>query len=141
MANGRFNKTEKIWALVALGLAAVGSLGPWATFGVFDKAGTDGDGVISLIAAAAGVLAVLLGRGRIALLIVGLVILGIGVFDVIDVSSTDIGVLGTEVSPSVGWGLWLVAVSGAAIVLCAAARRLNIVKAESPAPVPQTETL
>ena len=52
---------ERIWGAVAFGIAVIGSIGPWATLGIFSKAGTDGDGVITLIAAMVGILVALIG--------------------------------------------------------------------------------
>jgi hypothetical protein len=44
-------KTQRICAGAAFAVVVVGSIGPWATLGVFSKAGTDGDGILTLIAA------------------------------------------------------------------------------------------
>ena len=129
--DSRLSKVERIWALVAFGLVAVGSLGPWVTLGVFSKAGTDGDGVVTLVAAAVGSVLVLVGRGRIALALVGAIICVTAVYDIVDVSRSGVEIFDTEVSPSVGWGLWLVTLGGLAILACAAARHLGIVEPAS----------
>ena len=59
-----------IGCLVAAGFVVVGSMGPWAKVLVFSKAGTEGDGMITLVfGAIAGVIAIVglsrrvLGRG------------------------------------------------------------------------------
>jgi hypothetical protein len=135
MNSGRLTKTERTWACVAFGATVIGSLGPWASLGIFNKAGTDGDGVITLIAAIVGLVLVLVGRGRIAVAVVGLVILATGIYDIGDVSGSRAEVFGQSISPSVGWGLWVVTLGGAAAVLCSLARRIGIVKPD-PAPAP-----
>lgn len=118
-------------ALAAAGLVALGSMLPWATihspFGSVSLAGTEGDGVISLVGAAvfaavwllAGlgdrpgqnwmIVAVALAAGGIVLAIV----------KIIDVQSA-IDELGDEfVTTSVGVGLWVVLIgSAAALVAC-----------------------
>lgn len=121
-------KVERIWACGAFGATLIGSLGPWATLGVFSKAGTDGDGVITLIAGIIGIiLALVLTRGaRVAVGVLGLIILAIGIIDIADVSSSGEELFGEEISPSVGWGLWVVTPGGAAATLCSVARRLGI---------------
>lgn len=127
-----FNQTERIWAGVAFAACVIGSLGPWATMGVFSKAGTDGDGVITLILGIVGATVVLSNRGahkvRVVVGAIGLLILAVGVFDIADVSSTSAELLGEEIGPSVGWGLWLVALGGLAAAVCPFARRFGLVK-------------
>jgi hypothetical protein len=127
---GQLTKPERIWACSAFGAAVIGSIGPWATIGIFSKAGTDGDGVITLVLAIAGiVLALLLRRGaRIAVGIVAVLILAIGIFDVADVSSSGTKFFGADINPSVGWGLWVVTLAGAAATLCAFAKRFGLLK-------------
>lgn len=100
-------------------LVVIGSLAPWATAGGRSANGTaDGaDGVITMILAILAVATVAatvyLGAGvpRIvvqwATVILGLALVVIGIIDVQDVNSGDV--------VSVGWGLWLVLVSGVAL--------------------------
>jgi hypothetical protein len=132
-------KTQRIWAGVAFAGAVVGSIGPWVTLGVFSKAGTDGDGVLTLIAALLGAILVLSNRGehtaRIGVGLLGLVIVAFGIYDIAEVSSSGIELFGEQISPSVGWGLWAVTLSGAAAVLCPFASYFGIGKAEIPVTV------
>jgi hypothetical protein len=130
-------KTQRIWAGAAFAGAVVGSLGPWVTLGVFSKAGTDGDGILTLIAALVGAILVLSNRGkrttRIGVGLLGLVIVAVGIYDIADVSSSGIELFGEQIGASVGWGLWAVTLSGAAAVICPFARYFGIGKAEMPA--------
>lgn len=132
-------KTQRIWAGAAFAGVVVGSIGPWATLGVFSKAGTDGDGILTIIAALVGAILVLSNRGkrtaRIGVGLLGLVIVAVGIYDIADISSLGIELFGEQLSPSVGWGLWAVTLSGAAAVLCPFASYFGIGKSEMPVTV------
>lgn len=106
----------------ASGLIVGGSLGvvigaflPWATVGPFSKAGTDGDGVITLIlglaCAAFGVAA--LSRARrgyaVTALVAAVLAVVVAIIDIGDVSSVAEGPLGIEAEVGVGLVLTLVA--------------------------------
>jgi hypothetical protein len=122
---------ERLWACGAFALAVIGSIGPWATLGIFSKAGTDGDGVISLVAASVGIIAALVAwqGSRVVIGILGVVVAAVGIIDIGDVSSSGAELFGQEIKPSVGWGLWLVTIGGVAAAVCAMARNFGIVRA------------
>lgn len=123
------------WLLTGGSAAVVlGSFLPWATitgpFGTLSRPGTDGDGLLTLICGAvAGALGIALLRGsdRRSLAIASLVLSGlvllIGVFDTVNVSSVVADMRSRLAYASVGAGLWLtdlgalVAVAGSIIWL------------------------
>jgi hypothetical protein len=106
-----------IGGYVACALLLVGSLGPWGTVLGISVAGTDGDGIFTLILAllAAGTIFMTASAGgtrpkfRAQWLTVAFGALAtlIGVIDFADLSSTEM------VSP--GWGIWLVLLAGIAL--------------------------
>jgi hypothetical protein len=121
-------------------LLVVGAFGPWVTFGPFNVAGvgsdvdgTPRDGVIVLglaVLYGATIGAYLWSRKLWKALVsvaLGLVTLIVGIADVADVGSRDIdGYFGNSLS--VGWGLWLCTIGGAAaaglgVVLSVLSRR------------------
>lgn len=113
-----------IAALIACLGIIVGSLGPWATLFNFSKAGVDGDGVLTLILAVVATVALftILSRGgrtkfgdRWIAPIVAAITVAIGIVDAMNLTSLETTVMRTTVSPSVGWGLWVVLLSGAAL--------------------------
>lgn len=55
----------------------------------------------------------------------GAVIVAIGIYDMADVSRMGGELLGEEISPSIGWGLWIVILSGAAALACPFASRFE----------------
>ena len=110
-------------AAAAAGGIVIGSLGPWATapFGV-SKAGTEGDGVFTLILAVVAGVILLKTQGRtrnapIGLMIIGAISLVVGIIDINDVNEKGSTALaGEEVDVvDVGWGLWLVTIGGAVL--------------------------
>lgn len=117
-----------IAALVASVGVIIGSIGPWMTFMAFSKNGVEGDGVITLIlgvVAAVSLFALLTRGGKAGLLHrwvgtgVGVMCLVIAIVDIMDVTSRTAELLGREVGPQVGWGLWMVVLSAAALCLTA----------------------
>ena len=109
--------------LACLGII-IGSLGPWATLFTFSKAGVDGDGVLTLILAVVAAIALftILSRGGTAKFgdrwvapAVGAITVAIGIVDAMNLSNLETTLMRTPVSPSVGWGLWVVLLSGAAL--------------------------
>ena len=102
-----------------IALLAIGSIGPWVTITGETGYGLGRDGVITIIfaAIAAIFLVVALARSRppsrIALGLCALLALAVAIYDIIDVSGTQIG----PFDATVGWGLWLAAVG--ALVLAA----------------------
>lgn len=127
-----------IVALVGAGVGAIGCLGPWATLGVFNQGGMDVDGqlVLPILILSAILAGAALSQSRSTGLPIGAAALCglaavIGMIDMADVSSRSADVFGTEVKPSIGWGLWLVvlgSVSGCAGAIYA------VVGGESSAP-------
>lgn len=110
--------------LVACLAIVVGSLGPWATSLSFGVAGTEGDGVITLVlaAGAAAALFAIHARGGITKFgdrwlapVAGVGVLGIGIVDAMEVNGNEVEFMNTMVSTGIGWGLWVVLLSAAAL--------------------------
>jgi len=122
-------KPQALILLAGAAVAIVGAFLPWATVDIFDetlsKAGTDGDGVITLVlAGAAAVLgAIGLGAGRkrwqpITAVVLAALVVGVAVLDMADIKSKfgdDAGVFDIEVN--IGIGLWLTLAGGIAAVV------------------------
>lgn len=108
-----------IGGYVAAALILVGSLGPWGTVFGISVAGTEGDGVITLILAILAAAGVFLtttavdGKPRFKAQWLTIVFAAIsaliGIIDFLDISSSD------GVSP--GWGLWLVLLASIALTV------------------------
>ncbi len=124
----------------------IGALLPWATVsaafvGTINKAGTDGDGVITLLfgLAIAGMGWPLLTRGRLPLwaaitvLVLGVLATLICLYDIVDVSSKADDLEGVATA-SVGIGLWLSAI--AAVGVCAGGGLELVAKRPGPATTP-----
>lgn len=110
--------TRKNLVLTVVGasvVVVVGALLPWATLGFISVAGTEGDGVITLILGLATAALALLAsvKGSRWPLLVGAVlsvlVVLIAIYDISDVSST----------ASVGSGLWLTLIAGGVAVVAA----------------------
>jgi len=112
-----------------IGIAAIGVIGaflPWATFGIFSVAGTDGDGVITLILFIIfGLIGLWLSRQgeptvatgvKVLLIILMAVVVVIAVYDIANISSEGDSFI--KVSP--GGGLYLTLISGIAGLVIAA---------------------
>jgi hypothetical protein len=103
----------------------IGSFLPWATvvtiFGNISKAGTDGDGVLTMLLAG-GAAALSLARKAPRAIIVMLALTAVvAVYDIADVAR--LGGEGEDsVDVSVGFGLWIVAI-GAAVAIWGAIQR------------------
>ncbi|MDI9978810.1 hypothetical protein [Rhodococcus sp. IEGM 1307] len=117
-------KPNVLAGFVACLAIVVGSLGPWATSLSFGVAGTEGDGVISLVlaAVAAAALFAIHARGGLTKFgdrwlapVAGVLVLGIGVIDAIEVNGNEVEFMNTMVSTGIGWGLWVVILAGAAL--------------------------
>ena len=118
-----------IAAYIACALALVGSIGPWTTVFGISVAGTEGDGVITLVCAvlAAGTVRLTVNAGttprygtRWFTIVLGLVIAAVSIIDIVDIGSVD--------AASPAWGIWLVLVAGsvltvAGVLLALRARR------------------
>jgi hypothetical protein len=110
--------------LVACLAIVVGSLGPWAASLGFGVAGTEGDGKATLVLAAVGAAALfaIYARGgftkfgdRWIAPVVGVVVLVIGIVDAMEVDGNEVEFMNTMVSTGIGWGLWVVLLSAAAL--------------------------
>ncbi len=116
-------------AVVGFAVVAVGSIGPWGTVGALSVSGTKGDGVITLVCAAVGVLALALGRGRtVAAIIAGVaavVALVTAGYDTVHIAyeASQITLFGVQLVHA-GWGVYVVVI-GAAIACGALAMRLS----------------
>ncbi|MFV9431595.1 MULTISPECIES: DUF2510 domain-containing protein [Rhodococcus] len=104
----------------------IGSIGPWASFMAFSKNGIDGDGGITLalgIVAAIALFSILARGGKSRIgdrwlgVIAGVICLVISLVDIMDVSSMSTEVFDRTVGVQIGWGLWLTALSSAALCL------------------------
>ncbi len=111
------SKAGPIVMVVSAVAAALGSTMPWATAGLFSKAGTDGDGMLTLLAAivAGGVAGIAVGAvgARVVAAVLGM-LAGIGIaavaaYDFLDVSNTEI------IEP--GSGLIVTGLGGVALVV------------------------
>ncbi|MDA0270829.1 MAG: hypothetical protein O2919_07335 [Chloroflexi bacterium] len=109
-----------IAAVVSGSMIIVGALLPWARVGIFSVAGTDGDGMVTLIVGMSIVAVALawgLGRGArgplLAISLLGIVVLAIGIYDAVNISTAirdfrsemDGNMLAGLFAPSVGMGL------------------------------------
>lgn len=109
-----------IIVLAGAGIAAIGCIGPWATVGMFEQNGMDADGplVLPILIIAAIVAGIGLTQEKsnvfpiASAALCGLAAL-IGLIDMADVSDNSTTVFDTEISPSIGWGLWLVVIGSA----------------------------
>lgn len=99
------------FALAGVAEIVIGSFGRWATSvgGTETVNGTDGDGVITLflVVIALAALGVYWKKRRrelaVGVLVLGIVILGIGIYELVDIRSYE----GPEIVEA-GWGLYLV---------------------------------
>lgn len=114
MAGG--NSSSRTVALAACAAIVVGSIGPWVSTPIIDKAGTDGDGLVTLLLAVIGGLVILRSpKSRWLLIpaIFGILIAGVAVYDLIEVMSNSEAELFGEpvdiIDP--GWGLWLTTIA------------------------------
>jgi hypothetical protein len=111
-----------IVALISAAVVIIGSFMTWVTVGSgaisVSAGGMDegGDGVITLIVAIAAAAAAIFLKGRarmISIVVGGAVVLLVAIIDIFDILGEDL------VDASVGIGLWLVLVGGAALAASA----------------------
>jgi hypothetical protein len=115
-----WHRTGPILALVGAGAIALGSLLPWATlssiFGSISVAGTQGDGVITLIVSALiavfGIVAMTKPQSdsasfSILVFILAAIGVGIGIYDATRIQRVVSDVPESIAAASVGIGLWL----------------------------------
>lgn len=104
----------------------LGSIGPWASFMAFTKNGLEGDGIITLILGALSTVALftLFSRGPVGGNVirwvapaVSVICLGIALYDIMNVSSHTAEFFGETIGIQIGWGLWLVAIASAILLL------------------------
>lgn len=121
-------RTATIVALVGGVLMALGSFMPWISartgFGGTDIAGTSGDGVFSLGLGAIVALIALVqfdrqasGLARTAVVVAGLLGLGIAVLDYSNISQRIAAVTSTAISASVGAGLYVLLIGCIAAII------------------------
>ena len=118
-----------ILALVGGALMVLGSVLPWAqvtsVFGSVSLNGTEGDGkvtlVLGLVVAVLGLVALANHRAKLHILvpILGLIGGGVGLYDLLNVSSKFESVSSEFVRPSVGIGLYLVILGGGVALVAA----------------------
>ena len=124
----------------------VGSIGPWASVLAFTKNAVGGDGTITLILGIACGIALFtlfnLGRTGAGLrwlaptargvAVAGLACLGIAINDISKILSTPVAdFFGVTIRAQVDWGLWMVAISSAALFVTAAVVAVQVGKAKS----------
>jgi hypothetical protein len=117
-------------AVIGFALVGVGSVGPWGTVGALSVSGTKaGDGVITLVCAAVGVVALVLGRDRgFAALIAGVAAvaaLATAGYDTVHIAyeASKYTLFGVQLLQA-GWGVYA-AVIGAVIALGALIMRVS----------------
>jgi hypothetical protein len=115
--------------LVGAGLLAIGAILPWvraeASFGSSSfsahKNGLDGDGVLTGLLAVGIVLFLLLGKARLGfawtVLSLGVLAIGIAVYDIIDVSNEYSDLTSANFHVNVGFGLWLTAAAAGVVIV------------------------
>ena len=129
----------------------VGSIGPWASVLAFTKNAVGGDGTITLILGVLSGVALFtllnLGRKGVGLrwltriawgvAVAGLPCLVIAIIDIVDVLSRDTtDVFGVTIRLQVEWGLWMVAISSAALFATAWVVAVQVRKAIRKTPAP-----
>jgi hypothetical protein len=135
-------KTAAIWAGISAGMMLIGAIGPWATaFGVFSVAGTDGDGVIVLIAGLViGAMLFLryLRRAGTWTLVFAVLAAVVGaatsIYDMADIQNA---ISNSHGLVSIGWGLWIDCIASvSAVVAIAVLWRTSAATGEGVAPEP-----
>ena len=129
----------------------VGSIGPWASVLAFTKNAIGADGTYTLVLGAASGIALFtllnLGRSNAGLRwlapiawsvsVVGLLCLLIAITDIADVlSAPTTDIFGVTIGVQVEWGLWMVAISSAALFVTATVVAVQVRKAISKPPTP-----
>ena len=112
--------------LIACIATVVGAIGPWQTTFLVDFAGTDGDGVITLILGSLAGLLLLTKPSGSGWLAFGGVLAGIGAvvaaYDLVQVLGSEQEVFGQRVElVHPGWGLWLSVIALVALAATSAA--------------------
>jgi hypothetical protein len=90
----------------------VGAIGPWQTTFLVDLAGTDGDGVITLVLGSLAGLLLLTKQPGLGWLALAGVLAGIGAviaaYDLVQILNSEQEIFGQQVElVHPGWGLWL----------------------------------
>lgn len=117
-------------AVAGLGLAIVGSLGPWATLLAASVPGTHGDGKITLgLAVIALVLVALSTSSKAATVIaagISIGIAGIAGYDLVRIehAAARVVLFGAHAA-SAGWGVYIVTIGGAVAALALLAHALD----------------
>lgn len=122
-------RTPQIIALFGFGCAFIGSFLPWIKIGVFSKAGTDGDGMVTLVAAAIGALVLLFGGsgGRMLAVLAAIVVIGVIIVDLVDLSdrveqfNRTQSLIRMEASSAIGSGMLLTILGGGVALLASLA--------------------
>lgn len=112
--------------LVACLAAVVGAIGPWQTTFLVDVAGTEGDGLITLVLGSLAGLLLLTKPAGSGWLAFGGVLAGIGAvvaaYDLVQVLSSEQEIFGQQVElVQPGWGLWLSLIALIALTVVSAA--------------------
>lgn len=132
------SRDGRVWLGVAAGGVVLGSVMPWITvstaFGSADVAGTEGDGVLTLICGIAAGILVFFGKRWLAAAAFAVASV-VGLYDVINVSD-EVRDLGSDFARArVGWGLWLVVAASVAGLVFGIATRRRAVPLPPPSPI------
>lgn len=129
----------------------VGSIGPWASVLAFTKSAIGADGTYTLVFGAVSGIALftLLNLGRLnaglrwltriawSVSVVGLLCLLIAITDIADIlSAPKTDIFGVTIGVQVEWGLWMVAISSAALFVTATVVAVQVGKAIGRRPAP-----
>lgn len=121
---------KQIAAVLCCSGIIIGSFLPWAEVGgFFSRAGTDGDGVLTLILGGIALALVLIGKTPIKLYAAGGLIAlaaAIGIYDAIDISRIGGADDSFGIEVTVGSGLYLVIISSIAGLVATGARALEV---------------
>jgi len=107
-------------ALASVLIIIIGSIGPWVDAGGQTAGGLDKDGVVTIFFALVAAVYLIFTRlpHWLPTAILGFIVGAIGIFDIVDIEDLNAGFTGGFVSP--GWGLYLTAIGGIALIASAA---------------------
>jgi Protein of unknown function (DUF2510) len=119
--------SEVIFGFVAAGLMIIGAIGPWVDAVFVTVGGLNGDGLIVLLAAVAGLMCLayagsskagLLGPIAVVVMLAGLVGAATSIYDLTQILGTKAELFGEDITiASPGWGLWLSAGASVALIV------------------------
>ena len=122
-------------AISGAGALILGAVSPWAEVlgGALSVKGTSGDGKLVLLIAGVAILAMALKRMWVPYLIAGLLAGAIAVYHIVDIQDS-IGSDERAFGASVGWGLYVVLVGAALLLVSAYIRRSDSRRSKTTTP-------